>query len=68
VVIVLEDSVVSTDAAHPLVDLHTVRASRHGGLSDSQMSIDSVAAPDLYRSPSDSQYFVPRVGMTVGVL
>jgi hypothetical protein len=31
VVIVLEDSVAGTDAPHELVDLHTVRANRHGG-------------------------------------
>jgi hypothetical protein len=61
VVIILEDGVGCTDAAHQLVDFHPVRASRHGGLSKSGMSIDSVDALDLYLSPSDSQYFVPSI-------
>jgi hypothetical protein len=57
-VIVMEDSVGNMDAAHQLVDFHPVRASRHGGLSESQMSVDSVDALDLYRSLLDSQCFV----------
>jgi hypothetical protein len=61
VVIILEDGVGCTDTVHQLFDFHPVRASRHGGLSESGMSIDSVDAIDLYLSPSDSQYFVPSI-------
>lgn len=73
VVIVLEDSVASTDAVHQLVDSHTVRMSRHGGLFESRMRMDALhTLSAIYttrrRTPNRSSPSVCAYEVAVGVL
>ena len=73
VVIVLEDSVASTDAVHQLVDSNTLMMSRHDGLFESRMSVDTLhTLKSIYtsrrRTPNRSSPSICAYELAVGVL